>query len=71
MFDEINPNVSLAKRQKQLLGHINTGQSNREIALDLGISEHTVKVHLWHLYKRLSVKNRTQALYQARASGLM
>jgi DNA-binding NarL/FixJ family response regulator len=61
----------LSKRQKQLLGLLDLGLSNRDIADKLGISEHTVKVHLWRLFRRLDVKSRTQATHWARSQGLI
>ena len=61
----------LSKRQKQLLIMLDEGLSNREIAERLGISEHTVKVHLWRLFRRLGVKSRTQTLHFARMNGLL
>ncbi len=61
----------LSKRQVQLLAALEQGLSNRDIAERLGISEHTVKVHLWRLFRRLGVKSRTQAIYAARTSGLI
>ena len=61
----------LSKRQKQLLIMLDEGLSNREIAERLGISEHTVKVHLWRLFRRLGVKSRTQTLHYARMNGLL
>ncbi len=61
--------LKLSKRQKQLLVMIEQGLSNRDIADKLDISEHTVKVHLWRLFKRMSVKSRTQAVHQARTHG--
>lgn len=61
----------LSKRQKQLLIMLDEGLSNREIAERLGISEHTVKVHLWRLFRRLGVKSRTQAIHTARLNGLI
>ena len=60
----------LSKRQKQLLIMLDEGLSNRDIAERLGISEHTVKVHLWRLFRRLGVKSRTQAIHTARLNGL-
>lgn len=61
----------LSKRQTQLIAMLDKGMSNRDIATDLEISEHTVKVHLWRLFRRLGVKSRTQALHYARTNGLL
>ena len=61
----------LSKRQKQLLILLDKGMSNRDIAESLQISEHTVKVHLWRLFRRLNVKSRSQASHLARTRGLL
>lgn len=61
----------LSKRQKQLLILLDKGLSNRDIADNLQISEHTVKVHLWRLFRRLNVKSRSQASHLARIQGLL
>ena len=61
----------LSKRQKQLLIMLDKGLSNRDIAEELKISEHTVKVHLWRLFRRLNVKSRSQASHLARTQGLL
>ncbi|KTT16785.1 response regulator transcription factor [Pseudacidovorax intermedius] len=61
----------LSRRQTQLIAMLDQGLSNREIATQLDISEHTVKVHLWRLFRRLGVKSRTQALHHARSHGLL
>jgi DNA-binding NarL/FixJ family response regulator len=61
----------LSKRQKQLLVMIDQGLSNKDIAEQLGISEHTVKVHLWRLFRRLNASSRTQATFLARSKGLL
>jgi DNA-binding NarL/FixJ family response regulator len=61
----------LSKRQKQLIVMLDRGLSNREIADELGISEHTVKVHLWRLFRRLGVKSRTQTIHYARTHGML
>lgn len=61
----------LSKRQKQLLVLLDKGKSNRDIAELLEISEHTVKVHLWRLFRRLNVKSRSQASHLARTNGLV
>ncbi|MFT3777823.1 MAG: response regulator transcription factor [Ottowia sp.] len=69
--DELKPETKLSKRQKQLIVMLDEGLSNRDIAERLGISEHTVKVHLWRLFRRLGVKSRTQTLHYARMNGLL
>lgn len=63
--------TKLSKRQKQLIIMLDRGLGNREIAEELDISEHTVKVHLWRLFRRLGVKSRTQTLHFARTHGLL
>ncbi|MDI9331856.1 MAG: response regulator transcription factor [Alphaproteobacteria bacterium] len=63
--------TKLSKRQKQLILMLDRGMSNRDIAAELDISEHTVKVHLWRLFRRLGVKSRTQTLHFARTHGLL
>jgi DNA-binding NarL/FixJ family response regulator len=61
--------TKLSKRQKQLILMLDQGLSNRDIADKLEISEHTVKVHFWRLFRRLGVNSRTQALHFARTNG--
>ena len=61
----------LSKRQKQLLVLLDKGLSIHDIADNLQISEHTVKVHLWRLFRRLNVKSRSQASHLARTQGLL
>ena len=71
-FEEMAPtDTKLSKRQKQLIVMLDRGLSNRDIAAELSISEHTVKVHLWRLFRRLGVKSRTQTLHFARSHGLL
>ncbi len=47
------------------------GKSNKEIANTLGISERTVKTHLGHLFEKLGVTSRTEALKVATRRGLV
>ena len=71
-FEEMAPtDTKLSKRQKQLIVMLDRGLSNRDIAAELSISEHTVKVHLWRLFRRLGVKSRTQTLHFARTHGVV
>ena len=69
--EEVPGDNKLSKRQKQLILMLDRGLSNRDIATELSISEHTVKVHLWRLFRRLGVKSRTQTLHFARTHGLL
>lgn len=56
----------LTEREQEILKLIALGQSNREIADTLFISVGTVKGHVNHIFSKLDVKNRTQALLRAR-----
>jgi DNA-binding CsgD family transcriptional regulator len=58
--------IKLSKRQIQLLDLLDKGMGNQAIATELDLSEHTVKVHLWRLYKRLGVNSRLEASRWAR-----
>ncbi|MHA1565913.1 MAG: response regulator [Alphaproteobacteria bacterium] len=51
----------LTNRQRQVFDLLSQGKSNRHIALDLGVSEHTVRVHMTAILRALGVENRTQA----------
>ena len=61
----------LSRRQKELLILLDRGLSNRDLAEHMEISEHTVKVHLWRLFRRIGVKNRSQAVHWARSRGMI
>lgn len=53
--------LSLSERQREVLKLLAAGESNKEISRSLNISAATVKAHLEALFRRLEVKNRTQA----------
>jgi DNA-binding NarL/FixJ family response regulator len=56
--------ISLTRREQEILRCLGSGLSNKEIAQKLKITEQTVKSHCNHLYKKFGVKNRLQlALY--------
>ena len=53
--------INLTKREKQILKLIKEGATNLSIAEYLEVSEHTVKSHLYNVYKKIGVKNRLEA----------
>jgi NarL family two-component system response regulator LiaR len=59
----------LTRREREVLEQIAHGRSNKRIALELGISEKTVKAHVGHLLSKLGVADRTQAALLAVSEG--
>ena len=63
--------VHLTPRELVALRLMADGKSNKEIAGELGISERTVKTHLGHLFEKLGVTSRTEAVKVAARRGLV
>jgi LuxR family maltose regulon positive regulatory protein len=61
----------LSERELEILKLIAEGLTNPEIAARLFLSLNTVKVHTRNIYGKLGVNNRTQAVIQARALGIL
>ena len=61
----------LSARELEVLGLLAAGQTNREIAQELVVTADTVKRHVSHLFAKLEVANRTQAVARARKLGLL
>ena len=53
----------LSKRELEILGFVAKGLTNQEISNTLSIRLSTVKTHLYHAFKKLSVENRIQAVF--------
>ncbi|MCK5881081.1 MAG: hypothetical protein KAG18_04340 [Sinobacterium sp.] len=53
--------VKLTKRETEILEYLSQGLSNAEIGLHVFVSEHTVRSHLYNVYKKIGTKNRIQA----------
>ncbi|HBQ96809.1 MAG: response regulator transcription factor [Firmicutes bacterium] len=63
--------IGLTPREYDVLQALSRGMSNKEIAAHLKITEKTVKVHMSHIFAKLSVYDRTQALIVAIRCGLL
>jgi DNA-binding NarL/FixJ family response regulator len=57
--------AKLTKRENEVFGLLAEGQTNREIAQALVISEVTAKVHVRNVLRKLGVRNRTEAALMA------
>jgi DNA-binding CsgD family transcriptional regulator len=53
----------ITDRESNVIQHILTGSTNKDIADDLGITERTIKTHLTNIYNKLGVDNRMQLLH--------
>lgn len=62
---------ALTERQMKILKHVSQGFSSAEIGEKLSISYHTVTTHIKHIYTKLQVNSRAEALYEARRLGLI
>lgn len=61
---------TLTPRERQVLGLIARGQTNRQISRALGVSEKTVKTHVTNLLRRIDAADRTQAALWAVRHGI-
>lgn len=59
--------ISLTPRESELLPLVAAGKPNKTIATELGLSEHTVKLHIHNILAKLEVPNRTSAAHWWRA----
>jgi DNA-binding NarL/FixJ family response regulator len=53
----------LTVREAEILDLVARGRRNKSIARELGLSEHTVKLHVHHIFGKLGVRNRTSATH--------
>jgi DNA-binding CsgD family transcriptional regulator len=54
--------TSLTTREQQVMSHAIAGHTSATIGRELGISEHTVRKHLEHVYRKFGVRNRAGAV---------
>ena len=53
--------IKLTKRERQILKLIKDGATNADISESLKVTEHTVKSHLYNVYRKIGVRNRLEA----------
>lgn len=49
--------ATLSKRERQVFERVATGQANKSVAIDLGVSERTVEIHRSHVMKKMGARN--------------
>lgn len=67
--EETLVNSPLTNRETEVLNLLSKGLANKQIAIALGISEHTVKFHVSSIYTKLNVTNRTEAVHEGLRGG--
>jgi DNA-binding NarL/FixJ family response regulator len=55
-------NISLTERENEILSFLSQGYANKEIADKMNITVPTVRTHLCHIYEKLHVRSRTEAI---------
>jgi two-component system nitrate/nitrite response regulator NarL len=63
--------VGLTPREKEILQEVAQGHTNREVAANMGLSEHTVKNHLKNILQKLHLDNRVQLTRYAFERGMV
>lgn len=69
--DEVSEKIPLTERELQVLTAVARGDRNKEIALQLGVTERTVKAHLTNVYNKLGVDSRAAAVSVAIQRGIL
>jgi DNA-binding NarL/FixJ family response regulator len=62
---------TLTNRETEILEILSKGLSNKEIANFFDLSVHTINVHVRNIYRKLQAANRTEAVFEAKAQGLL
>jgi DNA-binding NarL/FixJ family response regulator len=62
---------SLTLREREILRLMAAGKTNRQIAVDLGVSDTTVKRHVSNIFNKLAANTRAMAVRQALDAGIL
>ena len=62
---------ALTGRELDVLRHVKNGDRNRDIAENLFVSEHTIKIHVKHILEKLGANDRTHAVTVAARRGFI
>src|ERR1700746_2620062 len=60
----------LTSREEQVVALVADGLSNRDVASELGLSEHTVKKYLFRIFDKLGISNRVELVLYAMHHGV-
>ena len=63
--EQVLEKAGLTRRERDVLGLLSAGKTNREIAQTLFLSESTVKVHVRHVLRKIGARTRTEAAIYA------
>jgi DNA-binding NarL/FixJ family response regulator len=69
--DQFTPDEPLTPREMEVLQRLAEGLTNKAIAQELGISEHTIKFHVNAIMGKLHAQSRTEAVVRATRLGLI
>jgi DNA-binding NarL/FixJ family response regulator len=68
---EFTPRTDLTEREVEVLGLVARGLSNRDVAVAIGRTEETAKLHLKNIFAKLGVADRTEAVTLALSRGIL
>lgn len=69
--DESQKTSRITDRELKVIQQVARGYNAQEIAMQMGISSHTVATHVKRIYKKLHVHSRSEAVYEATLLGLL
>jgi DNA-binding NarL/FixJ family response regulator len=71
LAEHVAAGAGLSAREREVLGHVRDGRTNKEVACMLGISENTVNLHVKSVLSKLGVASRTEAVTVALRRGIL